>query len=109
MLERAFITIVALGLSTGAFAQATSPPPDAPRPIDIRESLWLEELTWMEVRDLMKAGQDHGHHRDGWSRAEWTLSRGGQAQLRAAGHLSRDRQEARKRPLRADRSFRARR
>jgi creatinine amidohydrolase/Fe(II)-dependent formamide hydrolase-like protein len=29
---------------------------NAPRPIDARESVWLEELTWMEVRDLMKAG-----------------------------------------------------
>jgi creatinine amidohydrolase len=44
-------------------AQTPSPPnqvmPDlnAPRPIDIRESVWLEELTWMEVRDLMKAGK----------------------------------------------------
>jgi creatinine amidohydrolase len=41
----------------------TQPPPNqvmpdlnAPRPIDSRESVWLEELTWMEVRDLMKAG-----------------------------------------------------
>ncbi len=39
-----------------ALAQ-TSPPPDSPRPIDIRESVWIEELTWMEVRDLMKAGK----------------------------------------------------
>jgi creatinine amidohydrolase len=30
---------------------------DGPRPIDLRESVWLEELTWMEVRDLMKAGK----------------------------------------------------
>jgi len=30
---------------------------DAPRPIDAGESLWTEELTWMEVRDLVKAGK----------------------------------------------------
>jgi creatinine amidohydrolase len=30
---------------------------DAPRPIDAGESLWTEELTWMEVRDLIKAGK----------------------------------------------------
>jgi creatinine amidohydrolase len=30
---------------------------DAPRPIDAGESLWTEELTWMEVRDAIKAGQ----------------------------------------------------
>jgi creatinine amidohydrolase len=29
---------------------------NAPRPIDASESLWTEELTWMEVRDLIKAG-----------------------------------------------------
>jgi creatinine amidohydrolase len=34
-----------------------SPDFDGPRPIEIRNSLWLEELTWMEVRDLMKAGK----------------------------------------------------
>lgn len=28
----------------------------APRPIDAGKSLWSEELTWMEVRDLVKAG-----------------------------------------------------
>jgi creatinine amidohydrolase len=28
----------------------------APRPIDAGQSLWAEELTWMEVRDLVKAG-----------------------------------------------------
>ena len=28
----------------------------APRPIDAVNSLWLEELTWMEIRDLIKDG-----------------------------------------------------
>lgn len=31
-------------------------PTDAPRPIDAGSSLWAEELTWMEIRDLVKAG-----------------------------------------------------
>jgi creatinine amidohydrolase/Fe(II)-dependent formamide hydrolase-like protein len=30
--------------------------PDAPRPIEAVQSLWLEELTWMEIRDLVEAG-----------------------------------------------------
>jgi creatinine amidohydrolase len=30
---------------------------DAPRPIEAGESLWAEELTWMEIRDLIKAGK----------------------------------------------------
>ncbi len=28
----------------------------APRPIDAASSYWIEELTWMEIRDLIKAG-----------------------------------------------------
>jgi creatinine amidohydrolase len=30
---------------------------NAPRPIEAGESLWTEELTWMEVRDLIRAGK----------------------------------------------------
>ena len=30
--------------------------PDTPRPIDAGTSLWAEELTFMEIRDLVKAG-----------------------------------------------------
>src|SRR4029077_13960596 len=30
--------------------------PDTPRPIDAAPSLWAEELTFMEIRDLVKAG-----------------------------------------------------
>jgi creatinine amidohydrolase len=30
---------------------------NAPRPIDAVESLWTEELTWMEVRDAVRAGK----------------------------------------------------
>lgn len=32
------------------------PSGDAPRPIPARQSLWTEELTWMEVRDAVRAG-----------------------------------------------------
>ncbi|MEK9500876.1 creatininase family protein [Gemmatimonadota bacterium DH-20] len=30
---------------------------DAPRPIDALNSVWIEELTWMEVRDEIQAGK----------------------------------------------------
>jgi creatinine amidohydrolase/Fe(II)-dependent formamide hydrolase-like protein len=30
---------------------------DAPNPIPALDSVWLEELTWMEVRDFMRAGK----------------------------------------------------
>jgi creatinine amidohydrolase len=48
-----------VGISLGA--QATQPSPaqnqarEAPRPIDASDSLWTEELTWMEVRDAVRA------------------------------------------------------
>ena len=31
--------------------------PHAVRPIDMLDSVWIEELSWMEVRDLIKAGK----------------------------------------------------
>ncbi len=31
--------------------------PDAPRPIEALDSVWIEELTWMETRDALKAGK----------------------------------------------------
>jgi creatinine amidohydrolase len=34
-----------------------SPAPDSPRPIAARDSLFIEELTWMEVRDSLQAGK----------------------------------------------------
>jgi len=43
-----------------AFAAApdpVSPDPNSPRPIDAVDSVFIEELTWMEIRDAMKAGK----------------------------------------------------
>jgi creatinine amidohydrolase/Fe(II)-dependent formamide hydrolase-like protein len=34
------------------------PDPDAPRPIPARDTVFMEEMTWMEVRDALKAGKD---------------------------------------------------
>ena len=33
---------------------------NAPRPIDALDSVWTEELTWMEIRDAIKAGKTTG-------------------------------------------------
>lgn len=41
----------------GAAPSAASPDPDMPRPIDAYDSVFLEELTWLEVRDAMRAGK----------------------------------------------------
>jgi len=50
------IALAASLLPTAVLAQAGSPDPESPRPIDIHDTVWLEELTWMEVRDLMREG-----------------------------------------------------
>ena len=56
-------------LSTAVFAQRPPMTPEqqaeaakrreaemaAPRPIDALDSVWMEELTWMEIRDAIKA------------------------------------------------------
>ena len=44
-------------ISSVVGAQAAPARLDAPRPIEAGTSLWAEELTWMEIRDLMKAGK----------------------------------------------------
>src|SRR5580765_3598464 len=65
--------LVALGYAPAAFAQPpvpSQPRPvasvnsqprvnvaDMPRPIDMRDTLWIEDLTVLEVRDLIKAGK----------------------------------------------------
>ena len=50
-------TLVAIALATAAPAVAQNhQTPDAPRPIPAGVSLWTEELTFMEVRDAVRAG-----------------------------------------------------
>src|SRR5690242_15529159 len=34
-----------------------SPDPKSPRPIEALDSVFIEELTWMEIRDAMQAGK----------------------------------------------------
>ena len=40
-----------------AHSTAQAPNASAPRPIAALDSVWIEELTWMEVRDALKAGK----------------------------------------------------
>lgn len=35
-----------------------TPDPAGVRPIGARDTLWIEEMTWMEVRDALRAGKD---------------------------------------------------
>ncbi len=37
--------------------EGTNPDPDMRRPIAARDSVWMEELTWLEVRDAIRGGK----------------------------------------------------
>jgi len=41
----------------GSSPSAASPDPGMPRPIAARDTVFLEELTWLEVRDALRAGR----------------------------------------------------
>ena len=56
---RFLCTVVSLALAGGLGAVAVCQerlPLDRPRPIEAGVSLWAEELTWMEIRDAIRAG-----------------------------------------------------
>jgi creatinine amidohydrolase len=73
MRARAIPALVVFAFAAPAFAQAPAAPPQRPvasvnqqprvdalgmaRPIDMHDTIWIEDLTMMEVRDLIKAGK----------------------------------------------------
>lgn len=50
------VPLLLLPLAPSVQGQAGSPDPASPRPIDAFDSVWIEELTWMEVRDALLGG-----------------------------------------------------
>lgn len=58
LLNLSFLLLLPLG--PPAQGQAASPDPDAPRPIAARKTVFMEEMTWMEVRDALAAGKTTG-------------------------------------------------
>ena len=63
-MSRRFVAAAVIALAAGSSAQLQTPAPpqtpspqEAPRPIEAGDSLWTEELTWMEVRDAVRAGK----------------------------------------------------
>jgi creatinine amidohydrolase len=56
-LRAAALVITLAAAASAAQAQGNPAQLAAPRPIDAVDSLWTEELTWMEVRDALKAGR----------------------------------------------------
>ena len=61
--SRTVLAALVIGFAAGSAASLQTPAPqnpsalDAPRPIEAGDSLWTEELTWMEVRDAVRAGK----------------------------------------------------
>src|SRR5687767_6980943 len=50
------LVLLAAGL-LAAVPDPVAPDPKTPRPIAARDSVWIEDLTWMEIRDAMQAGK----------------------------------------------------
>jgi creatinine amidohydrolase/Fe(II)-dependent formamide hydrolase-like protein len=50
------VVILAVGFLT-AQRSAVRPDPNTPRPIEALDTVFIEEMTWMEVRDALKAGK----------------------------------------------------
>jgi len=44
------------GTAAQTLPQPASPDPETPRVLPIHDSVWLEDLTWLEIRDLLRAG-----------------------------------------------------
>ncbi len=56
---RAVCGVAVLFVATlAAVPDPVSPDPNTPRPIDALDTVFIEEMTWMEVRDAMQAGKD---------------------------------------------------
>ncbi len=51
------VPILLAAFLAAPLAAAQGPAPDKPRPIPIRDSVFIEDLTWMEVRDLIAGGK----------------------------------------------------
>src|SRR5947209_20004989 len=57
---RRTLAVAALVLMVGLLSArptAMTPDPNTPRPIGALDTVFVEEMTWMEVRDAMKAGK----------------------------------------------------
>ena len=52
------VVIVLLSALLQAKPDPVAPDPESPRPMAARETLFTEDLTWMEVRDAMRSGKD---------------------------------------------------
>jgi len=49
---------ISTALALAALPDPVAPDPNSPRPIDAVDTVFIEDLTWMEIRDAMRAGVD---------------------------------------------------
>lgn len=52
-----FVLLSAIAALAQQPSRALTPDPDMARPIDAHDSVFIEELTWLEVRDALRAGK----------------------------------------------------
>jgi creatinine amidohydrolase len=50
--------VLLLAVFAAPLPDPVNPDPNTPRPIDAVDSVFIEDLTWMEIRDAMKGGKD---------------------------------------------------
>lgn len=53
----AFVILLVLATSQYSQAQAATPNPETPRVLDAYDTVFLEEMTWLEVRDAIRDGK----------------------------------------------------
>jgi creatinine amidohydrolase len=53
----AAVTLVLTVAPCSPAQEHSKPNPDMPRPIAARDTVWIEELTWLEVRDAIRGGK----------------------------------------------------
>jgi creatinine amidohydrolase len=58
MYRHALSLMLVVAGSLAALPDPIKPDPNTPRPMAAVDSVFIEDLTWMEVRDAMKAGKD---------------------------------------------------
>ena len=57
MIQILLFCVLVVPLSTAQAPSAASPDPNMLRPIDAVDSVFIEELTWLEIRDALRAGK----------------------------------------------------
>src|SRR5262245_12952307 len=55
---RAATFAISLAALFAAVPDPVAPDPNSPRPMEAVDSVFIEDLTWMEIRDAMKTGVD---------------------------------------------------